>query len=47
MAETFEVVVQFDERAEVGEASDLTFHYVAGLVRCNEALPGVRLKVFD
>ena len=47
MAETFDAIIQFDERAEVGKARHAARHDITWLVLVEETIPGVRLQVFD
>ena len=47
MAKTLKIVIELDERAEVGEAGDLAANHVAGLMFGGELLPGVRLEILD
>src|SRR5205085_11436332 len=47
VAEALDALFDLDKGAEVGKAHDLAGHRVADLVRLEEAIPGVRLQVFD
>jgi hypothetical protein len=45
MAQSFEIVVKFDKGAEVCEARNLSFYYVAGFMFGDKSVPGIWLKI--
>src|SRR5215475_9288257 len=47
VAQTFNAVFEFHERAEIGEAGDFAGHQIAEMMGVEKFIPGVRLEVLD